>query len=139
MTSPQRPEVGPRPGIAARFFAPEIRAWQGRAPLAAVFWRSGVLTSGVLMVLYVTTVVQRQLLAEQALLILFGLYSIWILVSIWRCSLAADPFWSLLARLLTVAWAANVALVMLFRELELLLQFAAMLGMMPATGGSGPG
>ena len=63
------------------------------------------------------------MLVEQALLIFFGLCTIWIPVSIWRCSFAADPFWGLLARWLTIAWAANAALVLFFRQLELRVRY----------------
>ncbi|MCZ7675539.1 MAG: hypothetical protein M5U35_06290 [Roseovarius sp.] len=118
------------PTLLERIFASEIRAWHGRAPLWSVFWLKGVLTSGVLLVLYATTVILHQPLAEQGLLIFCGLYTVWILVSIWRCSLASDTFWALLARYLTIAWAANAGLVLFFRQLELL----AILG-----GLSGPG
>ncbi len=114
--------------LLKRVFANELRAWHGRAPLATVFWINGVLSSCVLIVLYATTVILGQPVAEQALLIFCGLYTVWILVSIWRCSLASDTFWALLARYLTIAWAANAALVMLFRQLELVAQFAGLAG-----------
>ena len=113
-----------RSGLLSRVFASEIRAWHGQVPLAVVFWQKGVLASSVLIVLYATTVIQGQLIAEQALLILMGLYTAFILISIWRSALAAEPLWGLLARLLTIAWAANVAMILLFRELSLLIQFA---------------
>jgi hypothetical protein len=111
--------------LLARLFQREIRAWQGNARLSTVFWRYGVLTSSILVLLYATTVFLHQLIAEQILLILFALYTIWILVAMWRCSVATDSLWSLLARFLTVAWAANVALILLFRQLELLVLFAS--------------
>ena len=102
------------------FFEPEVRAWRGEARLWTVFWLHGVLVSSVLIGFYVSSIYRSEALLEQALLICFGVYTIWILFSIWRCSLAADPFWGLLARWLTIAWAANAALVLFFRQLELL-------------------
>lgn len=104
----------------ARFFAEEISAWRGQASLARVFWLKGVLTTLVLSVLYATTVAQGQHLAEQLLLIFLAVYTVWILVAIWRCARGDDSFWALMARLLTVAWAGNAALVILFRQLDLL-------------------
>ncbi len=110
--------------ILASLFAPELRAWYGKAPLTSVFWLYGVLVSSLLIVLYARAVRQGHLFTEQILLILFGLYTVWILVSIWRCSFARETFWGLLARLLTVTWAANAALVLLFLQLELLIRIA---------------
>ncbi len=107
----------------ARIFESQIRSWNGNARLSKVFWRDGVLTSSILILLYAVTINTQHLVAEQFLLVLFGFYTIWILVSIWRCSAAVDTFWSLLARFLTIAWAANVAFVLLFRQLELLVLF----------------
>tara|TARA_R110002020_G_scaffold189446_2_gene388411 strand:+ start:6337 stop:6726 length:390 start_codon:yes stop_codon:yes gene_type:complete len=108
----------------ARTFAPEIDAWHGNAGLATVFWFYGVLTSSVLMLFYARMVYLRLVIAEQLLLVVFGLYTAWILVSIWRCSVVSGSFWAQLARFLTVAWAGNAALVLLFRQLELLAIFA---------------
>ena len=108
----------------ARFFAPEIRAWRGQAPLSTVFWFHGVLISAALIALFAASLYRGQLLLEQGLLICCALYTAWVLVSIWRCSLAADPFWGVLARVLTVFWAANAALVGLFLQLELLAHYA---------------
>lgn len=111
--------------LLARLFTNEIRAWKGNAPLSKVFWCDGVLTSSILTLLYATTIQLSQLIAEQVLLIGFGLYTIWILVSIWRCSLAIDTFWAMLTRFLTIAWAANVALILLFRQFDLMVLFVS--------------
>ncbi len=110
--------------LFARLFENEIRAWNGNARLHIVFWRYGVLTSSILILLYGTTVVLHQLIAEQLLLVLLLPYAVWVLVSIWRCSLATDTLWGLLARFLTIAWAVNVALILIFRQLDLLVLFA---------------
>jgi len=80
------------------------------------------------MVLYATTIYLHQHIAEQVLLICASFYTIWILVSIWRCSLVEGTFWGQLARFLTIAWAANVTLILLFRQLELLTIFANHIG-----------
>ncbi len=117
MTAPHNHD---KPAGLRKFFAEEIRAWHGHAPLASVFWLRGVLGSSVLILLYATTVYLEQAFAEQALLVIFGGYTIWILVAIWRCSQADDTFWSFMARLLTVAWAGNAAMILLFRQLDLL-------------------
>ena len=117
--------------ILARLFAAEVRVWKGNARLSTVFWLHGVLASSILILVYATTVYQAQLFAEQFLLICFGFYTIFILVSIWRCSLATDTFWGQLARFLTFAWAANAALVLSFRQLELLILFAGVTASSP--------
>lgn len=106
------------------FFEREVRAWRGEARLSTVFWFYGVFVSFVLIALYAASRYQGQVLREQVLLICFGLYTIWILVSIWRCSFAADLFWGLLARWLTVAWAANAALILFFLQVNLLNRYA---------------
>ncbi len=112
------------PADLARFLAPEIRAWRGQAPLSTVFWFYGVLVSAGLIALFAVSLYRGPLMLEQVLLVCCGLYTAWVLVSIWRCSLTADPFWGVLARVLTVFWAANAALVGLFLQLELLAHYA---------------
>jgi hypothetical protein len=66
------------------------RAWRGEAELGGLFWIDGVLASSLLVALYATTVVLGQRFAEQVLLILCAGYTLWILVSIWRCSQASE-------------------------------------------------
>ena len=109
-------------GLAA-FFAPEIRAWRGEAGLAAVFWLHGVLISAVLITLFASSIYRGEVLLEQGSLIGFGLYTAWVLVSIWRCSLAADPFWGVVAKVLSVFRAANSELVVFFLQLELVIHY----------------
>lgn len=108
-----------------RMFASELRAWRGQARLARVFWQHGVLASAVLILLYGTAIQQHQPVFEQVLLIASGLYTLYILVSIWRCSEGNTGSWAVLARILIIPWAANVALVLSFRQLELLLLFVS--------------
>jgi len=50
-------------------------------------------------------------------------YTVWIIVGIWRCSSNAAPFWGGLARLLSVAWTLNTALVLIFLQIDLLVNF----------------
>lgn len=102
-----------------RFFAEEIRAWNGQAPLARVFWLYGVLRSLLLILLYATTLILEQRRAEQAMLIFCAIYTAWILVAIWRCADQSESPWAAIARLLTVAWAANAAMVLMFRQLDI--------------------
>lgn len=97
--------------------------WLGNAPLGRVFWGHGVVLSNLLLGLYGATIYFAQPLAEQFLLICIGLYTLWILVAIWRSAAKVDTVWSLLAQMLTVAWAVNVGLILLFREMELLMIF----------------
>ena len=112
------------PADLARFLAPEIRAWRGQAPLSTVFWFYGVLVSAGLIALFAVSLYRGPLMLEQVLLVCCGLYTAWVLVSIWRCSLTGDPFWGGVARVLTVFWAANAALGGLFLLLELLAHYA---------------
>lgn len=130
MTNNSNPESGRRTW-PERLFANELRAWRGEADLSRVFWIQGVLTSAVLMMLYATTIYLEQRIAEQLLLIVVVFYSIWILVSIWRCAAASSTFWAMLARFLTVAWALNTAMILLFREMELLAIFTSKAGLVP--------
>ena len=105
------------------FFAPELRVWQGIAPLPTAFWFYGVLASWIQIALYAIAVYHGQVFIQQMLLIIFAVYTIWILISIWRCSQPPTTFWSLTARLLTVVWAANAAMVLLFLQLDLLISY----------------
>lgn len=92
--------------------------------LSTVFWGYGVATSAAIIVLYATAVDMGQIKVQQMLLILATFYTAWILVGIWRCSPNAMPFWGNIARVLTVAWALNSALVIAFLQLDLLVQYA---------------
>jgi len=103
-----------------RFFETELQAWFGLLPLWQVFWGYGVLASSVLVGLYLMAVLDRQVAMQQALLILFAVYTVWILVSVWRCAEGSDPYWRLVARCLTVAWAVNTVMVVIFLQLDLL-------------------
>lgn len=112
-------------GFLARFFSVELRMWRGEAPLAPLFWGHGVLLSSFLLALYGAAIYSGRPLLEQFLLVCLGLYTLWILIAIWRSAANDNTVWSLLARMLTVAWAANIVLILLFREVELLTLFCA--------------
>jgi len=106
-----------------RFFAPELRAWRGRTPLSAVFWGYGVFLSGELVALYALAVYLEQLLVQQLLIVVFGIYTPWILIVIWRCANNAAVFWGTVARWLTMAWGLNTLFVLLFLQIDLLVQY----------------
>ncbi len=100
--------------------APEIRAWRGEQPLWKVFWLYGVAASCAIAALYFGAMASGQTILRQLLLVVLAVYTGWIVVSVWRCAhRASEPIWGTLARFLTVAWAANAALVVTFLELDL--------------------
>ena len=109
--------------ILRLFFAPEIRAWRGEGPLSSVFWLHGALFSLLIIAAFGSSVYRDEIVLQQFLLIAFGLYTAWVLIAIWRCSAAVDPFWGTLARVLTVFWAANSGLILFFLQLELLARY----------------
>lgn len=117
------PDVS-RKSLFSLFFAPELRAWQGRMSLPTVFWGYGVAMSMALAILHATALDAGQLAFQQALILISAAYTVWILVAIWRCAPNASPFWGTLARWLTVAWGLNTALVLFFLQLELMLRYA---------------
>lgn len=109
--------------FAAAYVAPELRAWRGEAPLWKVFWGYGVCVSAVLVLLYVLAMYQGRVFMQQVLLLCFAAYTVWIILSVWRCSANAHPFWGLLARWLTVAWAGNATMVLVFLQLDLVMRY----------------
>jgi hypothetical protein len=107
--------------FVADFFAAEIRAWHGEEPLWKVFWVYGVATSVTVVVLYVVAFYDGRMTLRQVFLPCFAAYTAWILVSVWRCaSNTNEKLWGTLARFLTVAWAGNTILVLIFLQLNLL-------------------
>ena len=97
--------------------------WQGRAPLWQAFWLWGVVGSWLLAA--VIGGLFAVLGISWPLYVLVGAvmaaYTIWILVSVWRCAAnARDEQIAVIARVLTVAWALNVILVGGFLGLDLL-------------------
>lgn len=110
--------------FVAKFFAAELRAWRGEQPLWKVFWVYGVVASGVLITFYVIAFYADRIALRQVLLLCFAPYTAWILVSVWRCANnTQERIWSLFARLLTVAWACNTILIVVFLELNLISRY----------------
>ena len=110
--------------FVADFFAAEIRAWHGEQPLWKVFWIYGVATSASNVVLYVAAFYNGRLALQQVILPFFAAYTAWLLVSVWRCAdNTEETIWSTLARFLTVAWAANTILILIFLQLNLLIKY----------------
>jgi hypothetical protein len=111
-------------GLVTGFLAPEIRAWRGEEPLWKVFWGYGVAVSGIIAVAYALAIDTGHIALQQILLLLSAGYSAWILVSVWRCANnTRKSLFGLLARLLTVAWAGNVIMVLTFLQFDLIAQY----------------
>jgi len=110
--------------FAAAFFAAELRAWRGQQPLWKVFWVYGVAASAALIALYVIAFYLKRVELRQILLPCFAIYTAWILVAVWRCANnTREQFWSIVARFLTVAWACNTILILVFLQLNLIVTF----------------
>lgn len=73
-----------------------------------------------LILVYIDALYRHDEITEQVMLTLFQLYSMWVLVAIWRCADNAKPPWGVIVRLLTIAWAANTMLVAGFLQLDLI-------------------
>lgn len=101
-------------------FEPEWRALTGRAALGRVFWVYGVLVSAGLALLFLLAREAGRADLQQILLILFLAYTTAILVAVWRCAEYAAAPWGIIARALTVAWALNTLLLLLFLQSELI-------------------
>lgn len=69
---------------------------------------------------------------QQAVLAALALYTVWILVAVWRCAARAPPGWRFLARLSTIVWAGNALMVLGFLELDLIARLLTANGMAPA-------
>jgi len=111
-------------GFVARFLAPEIRAWRGQQPLWKVFWLYGVATSSVLIAIYAFAFSVERVALRQILVLCFAPYTAWTLVSVWRCANnAREQFWGMLARFLTVAWAFNTIIILVFVEINLITHY----------------
>ena len=100
------------------------RNWSGRGSLAAVFWGYGLAGTALQGMLYWLLMAQGNLLGQQILLLILGIYTVWVLGSIWRCAKLCDVnYFHGSARALTVAWAINAVLLGGFLELDLLARF----------------
>ena len=90
-----------------------------------VYWGYGVLTSLGLALLFLEAMREHRPLLQQGILLALALYTVWILVSVWRCAAHVSPLWRLLARMSTVAWTCNATLVLAFLEFELIARMIA--------------
>ena len=97
--------------------------WRGGGPLWKVYWLYGVLGSNVLALLLLL-LVRADAVATlwfQIVWLLLAAYTVWIVVSVWRCAFNVEnPMYGHMARALTVAWAINALMVLGFLELEFL-------------------
>jgi hypothetical protein len=97
--------------------------WRGRGPLWKIYWLYGVLGSNVL-ALILLLLMRGSALGSvwfQVVLLLLAAYTVWILVSVWRCAFNVEnPMYAHMARALTAAWAINALLVLGFLELQFL-------------------
>jgi hypothetical protein len=101
-----------------------IRYWKGEGSLFRVFWFYGVLFSTVAIGVAAWAGATGWLGAEGliAAIVFLLAYTVWILVSVWRCAVRRgdDDYYAVMARWLTVAWAINAALVGGFILLQLI-------------------
>jgi ABC-type sugar transport system permease subunit len=97
--------------------------WRGHGSLWKVYWLYGVLGSN-LLALILLLLMQRGAIGSvwfQLVLLLLAAYTVWIVVSVWRCAFNVEkPMYGHMARALTVAWAINALLVLGFLELQFL-------------------
>jgi hypothetical protein len=111
--------------LLSAFFAPELRAWRGEMALWKVYWGYGVFTSALLGLLMLEAMREHRPWWQQSLLLALALYTVWILIAVWRCAAHAAPHWRFFARLSTFVWAGNAILVLGFLELDLLVRLFA--------------
>jgi len=97
--------------------------WRGHGRLWKAYWLYGILGSNVL-ALILLLLMQRGAIGSvwfQFVLLLLAAYTVWIVVSVWRCAFNVEkPMYGHMARALTVAWAINALLVLGFLELQVL-------------------
>jgi hypothetical protein len=97
--------------------------WRGHGPLWKAYWLYGVLGSNVLAIILFWLIKRGSLatLWSQIVLALLAAYTVWIVVSVWRCAFNVEkPLYGHMARALTVAWALNASMVLGFLQLQLL-------------------
>ena len=97
--------------------------WQGHGPLWKVYWLYGVLGSNALALILLFLMQTGAIVSVwfQLVLLLLAGYTVWIVVSVWRCAFNVEkPMYGHMARALTAAWAINALLVLGFLELQLL-------------------
>lgn len=96
--------------------------WHGQGPLWKIYWLYGVFGSLILAGLLMLPIEQTGHIRLGHYLLAVGvlcLYSLWINVSVWRCANNVQrKEWGYAARALTVFWAINVILLLLFVGLD---------------------
>ena len=100
--------------------ASEIPSWADRAPLGRMFWLYGAAVSGILIAFFLIALGIGSLVGQEIALLLFGGYTAWVLVPIWRRAKSAPLPWRDVTRWLVIAWGANAALVCGFLQADLL-------------------
>jgi hypothetical protein len=104
--------------IATHSTNPLLRYWHGEGRLAPLYWGWGVAGSILLAIVVAGPPLAGRAGLGWALawIAVGAVYTLWLLVSIWRCAGNIDTpaplgvpreVWSILARWLTVAWAIN--------------------------------
>lgn len=91
--------------------------WPKETPLWQVFWIYGVAFSWLLTgALFAPLLIGKLTLSYYLMTVLImGGYTGWILLAIWRCAdHVQNPIWGAAARMLTAAWAINMALLLFF-------------------------
>jgi hypothetical protein len=97
--------------------------WRGRGPLWKIYWLYGVLgsTALTLILLFLMQSGAVDSVWFQIVLLLLAVYTVWIVVSVWRCAFNVEkPLYGHMARALTAAWAINALMVLGFLELQFL-------------------
>lgn len=97
--------------------------WRGKGRLWVVFWIYGVLLSTIVTGVFLTQLVTEDPIPglKQFLIVAFIPYTVWILVSIWRCALNVEnELYGHVARALTIGWAINTTLLIISAELGLI-------------------
>lgn len=97
--------------------------WRGRGELWKIYWLYGVLgstaLSAIIFLLFEAGAVGS--LWFQLVLLFAAAYTVWIVVSVWRCAFnVEDKRYGHIARGLTVAWAINAVFILMFLEIEFL-------------------
>ncbi len=98
--------------------------WRGEGRLWLVFWIYGVLLSTIVTGVFLALLATEDPIPglEQFLIVAFIPYTVWILVSIWRCAFNVEnKLYGHMAQALTIAWAINATLLIISAELGLIL------------------
>lgn len=102
---------------------PIIAYPSGEGPLWKVFWLYGVIPSNLLLAAILAMLWREAPVGPIiAMLAVLLVYTGWIVVSVWQCSdnVKRENYYGVLARWLTVAWAANTIFFTSFLVIDLL-------------------